>query len=72
MVGPIFGFGTRSLQKRLSGGTTNVCETCLIGGAGGVTLRPLLAQSGHIDAACQCPLSELKGAIAIGPGNVRF
>ena len=24
------------------------------------------------DAVCQCPLSEVKGDIAIGPGDVRF
>ena len=33
---------------------------------------PLLAQSGDTDAACQCPLSEVKEDIAIGPGDVRF
>ena len=32
---------------------------------------PLMAQNGHTDAACQCPLSEVKGDIASEPGNVR-
>ena len=30
-----------------------------------------MAQNGHTDAACQCPLSEVKGDIASEPGNVR-